>query len=67
MDRQTDGRMDKQMLDKVIPMCLYVSRVTQKQCKMHNHRGFTCKRDITLGNHAKSVVVSCSSSLFENI
>ena len=27
---QMDGRMDRQMLDKVIPMCHYASQATQK-------------------------------------
>ena len=29
MDRQTDGRTDGRTTDKVIPMCLYASQVTQ--------------------------------------
>ena len=30
-DRQTDGRTDGQTTDKVIPMCRYASRATQKE------------------------------------
>ena len=35
-DTHTDGRTDRQMLDKMIPICRYASQATQKFCTKAN-------------------------------
>ena len=56
MDRQTDTRTDRQMLDKVIPICCYASQATQKYINIPSYVS-------KISEHVESMILSCIECL----